>query len=226
MAVQPKPDCHKSYSVKRSVGRRLLLANDGDSIAVELLPLLIRKGSDIDNDALAIHGFEVTLGTLLRLIDGDLVASEQEETSEVGHWRTKHLLIERRVVGEPIALFREFGNSAEDCHGDLEILATLVTVSDDRQHGIDLTIELTVANHNDRLFELVEGDHLTINELEGQTFTLPNGVQFVQITDVIRIGLVGLLVSKESTDEERLFAVLQSDGFDPSVRNVAHNVRN
>ncbi len=85
MAVQPKPDCHKSYSVERSVGRQLLLASDGDSIAIELLPLLIRKRSDIDNDALAIHGFEVTLSTLLRLIDGDLVASEQEETSEVRH---------------------------------------------------------------------------------------------------------------------------------------------
>ena len=199
------------------------------AIAPEPLPLVFGQSGNVfrfDADTFAVHDLEVRLGTPLHLLDGELVASQDEQAGEITQSVADQALIESGILHQPLTLLREFGNSPEDRNGDLQILAALVAVGNNAQHGVGLAIELTVANHNDGLFELVEGDHLTINEFEGQTLALADRLQLIESADEIGVRLVGLSLFEESADEEGLLTFLQSDGANPSVGNICHNVRN
>ena len=199
------------------------------AIAPEPLALVLGEGGNVfrfDADTLAVDHLEVRLGTALHLLDGELVTSQDEQAGEITQSVADQALIESGILHQPLTLLREFGNSTEDRDGDLEILAALVAVGNNAQHGIGLAIELAVANHNDGLFELVEGDDLTINEFEGQTLALTDGLQLIESADEVGVRLVGLSLLEESADEEGLLTFLQSDGTNPSVGNICHNVRN
>jgi hypothetical protein len=85
MAVQPKPDCHKSYSVERSVGRRLVYRHAIAEVPSELLHVIFREfGNDLtgETSTLAIDHREL-LGTVLAAVNRQLVSSKGEQAIEI-----------------------------------------------------------------------------------------------------------------------------------------------